>query len=98
MSLRSTVIAASVAAFSVTAIAAPASAGYRYRNHDAGAAAAIGIGALIVGGIIASQSRRHKRHHVEEYRGPRHYQSYQSYRHAPRHYGYAPRREYMNDH
>jgi hypothetical protein len=97
MSLRTTVIAASLAAFGVSAIAAPASAGYRHRNHDAGAAAAIGIGALIVGGIIASQSRRHKRHHVEEYRGPRHYQSYR-YAPAPRHYGHAPQREYMNDH
>ena len=95
MSLRTTVIAASLAAFGVVAISAPASADYRRRNDDAGAAAAIGIGALIVGGIIASQSHR-KNRHVEEYRAAHHERSY-SYAPAPRHYGHAPKQQYLND-
>jgi hypothetical protein len=72
MSLRSVLIGTSLAAFSVVAIAAPASADYRRRNDDAAAAAAIGIGALIVGGIIANQSHRQHRDRDDNYRAPRH--------------------------
>ena len=72
MSLRSVLVGTSLAAFCMTAIAGPASADYRRRNNDAGAAAAIGIGALIIGSIIANQSNRRHRDRDYDYHAPRH--------------------------
>jgi hypothetical protein len=69
---RTALTAFTIAAFACAAFAGPASAGeYRRHNDDAGAAIALGIGALVIGGILASKSK-HRGHNDERH-----------YRHAP---------------
>lgn len=95
MSLRSVLIGTSLAAFGVAAIAAPASADYRRRNDDAAAAAVLGIGALIVGGIIANQSHRRHRDRDHDYRGSRYSApAYREHRQARPAYGPNTNRDY----
>lgn len=68
------------------------------RWHRGGGALAFGIGALVVGSIIASQHRRHHRYYYGSS-----YPAY-GYYYAPRyrygggggHWGHHHRREYMN--
>lgn len=92
---RAAITALTLAAFSTVALAAPASAeGYRRRGNDEAAAAlALGIGALVVGGILASKAKR--RHHYDGhyYEAPRHY--------APQHHKYryhAPYKKHYYGH
>jgi hypothetical protein len=93
---RAALAAVTIAALSTASIGTSASAGeHRRHNNDAGAAVALGIGALIVGGIIASQSRRDRHHEYRHAPPPRHYAP--AYReHGPRRH-HEPVKERFND-
>jgi hypothetical protein len=82
---RSAVIAASLAALVGTTMTTSAEARWRGR-HYGGGALALGIGSLIVGGILASQHRRHYRYRYydDTYYAPTY--GYYSYGYAPRYY------------
>jgi hypothetical protein len=82
---RTATTALVIGALGIASVAGPASARDRHHN-DAGAAVALGIGALVIGGILASQARRDRdrlenRHYRPEHRsyghdndGRRHYE------------------------
>lgn len=95
---RTVLVTALSASLATTALIGSANAGDYSRRNDAGAAIALGIGALIVGGILASKSK-HRRHEDE-----RHYQPAPRHHFAPRHghhdaptRQYGPVRERFND-
>lgn len=87
--------AAVVASLAFGAIASPAiAANSRRGNEEVGAAVALGIGAVVIGSILANKSRRDR--HREEYREPPrpHYQQHR-YSHPAPHVNRAP--AYLND-
>jgi hypothetical protein len=95
---RTALTAAAIAAFAVSTLSAPASASTSRHGDEVGAAVAIGIGALIVGGILASKSRKHKHHEGHYAPPPRHHAPVHQYHPAPRSYGPpAVRTERYND-
>jgi hypothetical protein len=81
-----------VLSVAVGAIAGPASANGS-RDRDAGAAIALGIGAVVIGSILASKSRdRHREVYHEPPREPRFDQH--RYRHPAPHVNHAPPKQY----
>jgi len=79
-SARSAVIATALAALVGTSMTTSAEA--RWRGHHGGGLA-LGIGALVVAGILASQHHRHHRHY---YYSSSYYQPYYGYYGHRRHH------------
>lgn len=80
-SARSAVIATALAALVGTSMTTSAEA--RWRGHHGGGLA-LGIGALVVAGILASQHHRHHRHYY--YYSSSYYQPYYGYYGHRRHH------------
>lgn len=83
---RTGIAAALAAAIAATAVTPSEARTYR-RHNDAGAALALGIGAAIIGGIIANKHRKRHRDYYRYDDGPRFYGNSHRrnyYRHGPR--------------